>query len=95
MEAQSEGNESTPHRSIMSVKDAKEAPKDKGRVNINGIISEGIPIAERNGASSRTRVFVAPEVNSILTPIIKAHIVGSRLKADLAPSFAPFKKKEK
>jgi hypothetical protein len=58
-------------------------------------ISDGIPIAFKNGDKAFEIISEAPEAVNIPTPTIKAHNVGSRLIADKAPSLAPFKKEEK
>ena len=92
IEAQIAEKESTPHLSIISVNEAREAPKDKGRVNIKGKISPGTPIFSSNGAKNFAIISVAPDAKSILTPTIRAHIVGINENADLTPFFAPLKK---
>lgn len=95
IEAQSAEKESTPHLSIMSVNEAKEAPKERGRVKIKGKISEGMPSISKSGAVYSINISVAPDAKSILTPTIKAHIEGISPNADFAPFFAPLKKQEK
>lgn len=95
IDAQIAEKESTPHLSIISVKEARDAPNDRGRVRIKGKISLGTPNFSSKGANKLEIISVAPDAKSILTPTIKAHIVGKSENADLAPFLAPFKKQLK
>ena len=79
----------------MLVKVAREALPDSGLVIIKVISSEGTPIKSNTGLRSSAIYELKPDDESIFTPTIKAHIVGSKEKAEIAPLLAPLKKELK
>lgn len=76
----------------ISPKVAKEALPEMGLVKIRGNISLGTPILSKNGDNKWVIRSLMPDPVNMLTPTIKAHIVGSSFIALVAPSVAPFKK---
>ena len=94
-EAQRAPKESGPSVLRISVNVAIEALPERGLVKINVKISEGTPKRSSNGRSTPAISSDAPDAESMLTPTIKAHIVGRSEKLDFTPSLAPSKNEEK